>query len=82
MGLIALLPLNLGVFNPFKEALKDFDFNDVAYVSALNKDKDTTLDNRIVIVNIGHLDRMGIAHLLEMVNAGKPKVIGVVFMFN
>ena len=82
MGLIALLPLNLGVFNPFKEALQDFDFNDVAYVSALNKESDTTLDNRIVIVNIGHLDRMGIADILEIVNAGKPKVIGVDVMFN
>jgi len=82
MGLIALLPLNLGVFNPFKEALKDFDFNDVAYASSLNKDKDTALDNRIVIVNIGHLNRMQIADVLETVNAGNPKVIAVDIMFD
>src|SRR6188474_1629899 len=64
--LLGMIPINFYVLNPMKLALKDFDFNDVAY-SKLGKDKDLPPDKRITVINIGDLDREGIAALIEKV---------------
>ena len=74
--LLGMIPINFYVLNPMKTALKDFDFNDVAY-SKLGKGKDIPPDSRITVVNIGDLDRLGIAALIEKVNVYNPKVIGL-----
>lgn len=76
IGLLGLLPLNTGILNPFKTALKDLDFNDISY-SVLNKNKNTPMDNRIIILNIGDADRMGLALMIEKLRMAKPKVIGL-----
>jgi len=76
IGLLGLMPLNTSILNPFKTALKDLDFNDISY-SILKKNDGTPLDNRIVIVNIGDADRLGIALMLEKIRSAKPKVIGL-----
>ena len=81
IGLFGILPLNTSILNPFKTALKDLDFNDIAY-SVLKKNNDMPFDNRIVIVNIGHADRLGLAMMIEKLNAGKPKVIGLDVLFD
>ena len=81
IGLFAILPLNTSILNPFKTALKDLDFNDIAY-SVLKKNNDMPFDNRIVIVNIGHADRFGLAMMIEKLSAGKPKVIGLDVLFD
>lgn len=75
------IPLNLYVLNPMKLALKDFDFNDVAY-SKLGKGKDIPPDKRIIVINIGELDREGIAVLIEKVSAYNPKVMGLDVYFD
>lgn len=79
---LGMIPLNFGTMNPMKMALKDFDFNDITY-SNLGKGKgeDDKFDRRIAIVNIGHLDREGIAYLIEKVNTMNPKVIGLDALF-
>src|SRR5688572_3752608 len=74
--LLGLIPINFYVLNPMKLALKDFDFNDVSYAK-LEKNEKTDFDTSIRIVNIGHLDRMGIATLIEKVSLLEPKVIGL-----
>ena len=74
--LLGMIPLNFYVLNPMKLALKDFDFNDVAYAKA-HKDEKIKMDHRIVIVNTGHLDRAQLGFLIEAVNGYKPKVIGL-----
>ena len=79
--LIGMIPINFYVLNPMKLALKDFDFNDVAY-SKLGKDEDLPPDKRITVINIGDLDREGIAVLIEKVNSYKPKVIGLDVYFD
>lgn len=79
--LLSLIPLNTGILNPFKTALKDLDFNDISY-SVLNKNKNTPIDNRIVIVNIGNADRAGLAMMIEQLKAAEPKVIGLDVTFN
>jgi type IV secretory pathway TrbL component len=60
IGFLGLIPINTSILNPFKTALKDLDFNDISY-SVLKKNAGTPIDNRIIIVNIGNADRMGLA---------------------
>ncbi|MFY7840445.1 MAG: CHASE2 domain-containing protein [Lacibacter sp.] len=81
IGLLGLIPINTGILNPFKTALKDLDFNDIAY-SVLKKNKGTSVDNRIVVVNIGGADRTGLALMIEKLRMAKPKVIGLDVEFN
>ena len=78
--LLGLIPINFYVLNPMKIALKDFDFNDIAYAK-LGKGNDS-LDRRIVIVNTGHLDRAELGFVIEKVNSFNPKVIGLDIYFN
>jgi hypothetical protein len=59
-----------------KLAMKDFEFNDVAYAK-LGKSDEAKLDNRIVVVNIGHLDREELAYLIEKTASMNPKVMGL-----
>jgi CHASE2 domain-containing sensor protein len=75
------LPINVSFLNPLKLGLKDFDFNDMAY-SNLRKGKGESRDARIVIINIGQLDREGIAMLIEKTAAKHPKVIGLDVLFD
>ena len=79
--LLGMIPLNFYVLNPMKLALKDFDFNDIAYAKA-HKNENIKIDRRIVIVNTGHLDRAELGFLIETVNAYKPKVIGLDIYFD
>jgi CHASE2 domain-containing sensor protein len=74
--LLGMIPINFYVLNPMKLALKDFDFNDVAYAK-LGKGKDLPPDRRITVINIGQLDREGIAALIEKVSSYNPKVMGL-----
>lgn len=74
------IPLNLSVLNPLKLALKDFDISDMTY-SELGKDKNHAIDNNIVIVNIRHEDREGLALMIDKLATYKPKVIGLDALF-
>ncbi|MGQ0738299.1 MAG: CHASE2 domain-containing protein [Bacteroidota bacterium] len=75
------IPLNLGVLNPIKLGLKDFDFNDLSY-SKLGKAQNSEIDNRIVVINIGDADREGIAAIIDKVASFKPKVMGLDVTFS
>lgn len=75
------IPLNLGVMNPIKLGLKDFDFNDLSY-SKLGKAATTPIDSNIVIINIGDSDRQGIAMLIEKTATYSPKVMGLDVTFD
>jgi CHASE2 domain-containing sensor protein len=79
--ILGSVPINFYFLNPLKLALKDFDFNDMAY-SKLEKTKGNKLDNRIVIINIGDLDREGLAMLVEKTASMQPKVIGLDVLFD
>jgi CHASE2 domain-containing sensor protein len=81
MGLLALLPFNTHILDPFKLALQDFDYNDMAY-SKLEKNKAVPVDTNIVIVNIGNADRMTIAGIIQKAASADPKVIGLDVIFN
>jgi CHASE2 domain-containing sensor protein len=74
--LVKLIPFNFHFVDPLKLAMKDFEFNDVAYAK-LGRSKEAKLDGRIVVVNIGHLDRAEIAMLIDKVSSMGPKVMGL-----
>jgi hypothetical protein len=73
---LSLIPLNLGIMNPIKLGLKDFDFNDLTY-SKLGKAKNARFEKRVTIVNIGHLNREELSMLIDAVAAKRPKVMGL-----
>jgi len=74
--LVKFIPFNFHFADPMKLAMKDFEFNDVAYAK-LGKSDEAKLDNRIVVVNIGHLDREELAYLIEKTASMNPKVMGL-----
>ena len=78
---LGLIPINFYFLNPLKLALKDFDINDVTY-SNLGKGKDIEIDNRIVIINIGHADREGLSMIIDKAASMKPKVMGLDALFD
>jgi CHASE2 domain-containing sensor protein len=75
------IPLNLGIMNPVKLGLKDFDFNDLSY-SKLGKAQKTPIDSRIVVINIGQANREQIAYLVDKTASYHPKVMGLDVLFN
>ncbi len=81
IGLVGLIPLNTDFLNPIKTALDDFQFNDLAYAK-LGKNNDTKTDNRLVIVNVGLLDRRQIGNLIKRIESAKPGAIGLDVQFS
>ena len=64
------------VLNPIGEAISDMDVTDIVF-SKLRKDPDAHLNDDIVIVNIGNLNREGIAKQIDIINQHQPRVVGV-----
>ncbi|HEX7902566.1 MAG TPA: CHASE2 domain-containing protein [Chitinophagaceae bacterium] len=79
------IPINLGIINPIKLGLKDFDFNDLSYSKLgkadLGKEKNKKFDNRIVIINIGQADRAGLAMMIDKAGTMNPKVMALDVLF-
>ncbi len=74
---LGLIPLNLGVINPIKLSLKDFDSNDMSYSKYLQKAEHTNLDSNITIVNIGHADRELLSMIINKTATFQPKVMAL-----
>jgi CHASE2 domain-containing sensor protein len=79
--ILGSIPLNLGFINPIKLGLKDFDSNDMVY-SKLGKGAHTVIDTNIIIINIGHADREGIALMIEKTATYQPKVMALDAVFD
>lgn len=69
--------VNISYMDPIETAFADLDFYDI-YFSKL---KETTIQDNIVIVNIGFLDREGISNELDVINKFNPKAVGIVANF-
>jgi len=74
MGVVGLVGVNLSFLDPIEESFQDFEMTDLIF-SEFRKKKG--LDTNIVLVNIGNLDRKGIAKMLNRVSAQEPAVIGI-----
>jgi len=61
-------------FDPVSQALGEFELTDYAFS---NLRPDPTVDQRIVLVNIGHVTRREVANQLNIIRQYKPKVIGI-----
>jgi CHASE2 domain-containing sensor protein len=79
-GLLGLT--NLKVFNAFDSigvALSDVELTDYVFSGMREQ---PNVDENIVIVNIGRLNRRGIAEQLQIISKYKPKVIGIDSFFD
>lgn len=76
MGLFYLIPYNLQLLNPLKQALFDFELTDIVF-SKLRIEEFQKGDTNIVLVNIGNLSRKGIAEEIKVINQYEPKIIGI-----
>lgn len=66
-------------FDPVSQALTDFELTDYAFS---NLRRDPTVDQRIVVVNLGMLSRREVAQQIHIISQFKPKVIGIDSYFN
>jgi CHASE2 domain-containing sensor protein len=74
-GLFGLTQLNIfNAFDSIGEALADVELTDYVF-SRLREDP--SVDQNIVVVNIGNLSRREIAEQIQIINKFKPKVIGI-----
>jgi CHASE2 domain-containing sensor protein len=71
---ISHIDINLDIINPIEKTFEDFELTDIVF-SHLRESPPYNED--IVLVNIGMLDRAGIARQIEIINKYDPKVIGV-----
>jgi CHASE2 domain-containing sensor protein len=67
---------NIDFMDPIQSTIQDFEITDISF-SKLKNYSDVPIDTNIIIVNIGMLDRAGIAKQIKILNRYKPKVIGV-----
>jgi len=66
-------------FDPIGQALTDFELTDYAFS---NLRPDPTVDQRIVLVNVGQLPRRGLAEQIRILSEYKPRVIAFDGFFN
>jgi CHASE2 domain-containing sensor protein len=71
---LSSFPLHFEYFNPIQNAFKDFDITDMVFSKIRKNPK---YDDRIVVVNIGKLNRGEIGQLLEKIAEHQPKIIGI-----
>lgn len=76
--LLVKLPAQFDLLDPIGEALNDFELTDMVF-SQLKENPPP--DTHIVLVNIGTLDRSGIAEQIKALNKFKPKIIGIDVFF-
>ena len=81
VGLLAIISLNLSIFNPFKQAFEDFSITDVYYVIQQSTGNYQWSDD-ITIVDITPLaNRAEIAKKLSELVEYNPKVVAIDVVF-
>lgn len=66
-------------FDGMSQAFKEFQITDIVF-SRIRPDP--TVDQRIVVVNLGNLSRREVAQQIHIISQYKPKVIGIDSYFN
>ncbi|HAS39935.1 MAG TPA: hypothetical protein DCS93_05620 [Microscillaceae bacterium] len=69
---------NVEFLNPIEQAFDDFDLTDIVFSKLTDR---TKADTNITVVNIGNLDRAGIAEVINIINQNNPKAIGIDVQF-
>lgn len=83
IGIFAFNPINLKVFNIISSSLKDIEFTDVLFSNKNpgHGDFQAKFSKDIVLVNAADRGRLEIAGLIDKINEGNPRVLGVDFIF-
>jgi CHASE2 domain-containing sensor protein len=76
LGILSSIPIQSDVLNPVQSTFDDFELTDIVFAK-LRPDTLYKADTNIVLVNIGKLDRAGIAEELRIINRYQPKVISI-----
>lgn len=79
IGLLSIVLFNVSVFNPFTEAFKDFTLTDIFYTKIVNQSR--IYNGPLVLINVENKSRQEIAFLLQRLEEGKPKVVGLDIIF-
>lgn len=79
IGLLSFVVFNVSLLNQFTQAFKDFTLTDIYYTNGLDQNK--IYDGPLVLINVENKDREKIAFLLQRLEEGKPKVIGMDIIF-
>lgn len=79
IGLLSFVFFNVSIFNQFTQAFKDFTFTDMFYSKFSDQSK--IYKGPLVLINVENRSREEIAFLLQRLEEGKPKVIGVDIIF-
>ena len=79
IGLLSFVVFNVSVFNQFTQAFKDFTLSDIYYSKIINQNK--IYDGSLVLINVENRKREEIAYLIQRLEEGKPKVIGLDIIF-
>jgi CHASE2 domain-containing sensor protein len=74
------LPSTMAFLDPVAKALGDIELSDLVF-SQLRDDAASGADTNIVLVNIGALNRAGIAAQIRRIAAEEPRVIGIDAIF-
>lgn len=80
IGLLSLVLFNVSVFSPFTQAFKDFTLTDLYYSKI--KNHDSIYSGPLVLVNVENRNREEIAFLIQRLEEGKPKVLGLDIIFS
>lgn len=79
IGLLSFVLFNVSVFSPFTQAFKDFTLTDLYYSKI--KTQDNIYKGPLVLINVENRNREEIAFLIQRLEEGKPKVIGLDIIF-
>jgi len=67
--------VSIEILDPIGEAIGDVEITDVVFSQL--RTEEPVPDERVVLVNIGNLDRAGVAEQIRIINKYNPKVIGI-----
>jgi hypothetical protein len=79
VGILSFFVLNFSFFDPFTEAFKDFTLTDLYYSKI--KNRNYIYDGPVVLINVENRSREELSFLLQRIEEGKPRVVGLDVIF-
>jgi len=77
---IGSIPISFDAVDPVAEALKDFESTDIVF-NQLHDPAEIAVDENIVLINIGEVNRATIAKQIDILNKYQPKVMAMDIRF-
>ncbi len=78
IAILKYLPIlfSIDMLDPIQNTFQDMQLTDLVFSQVRDNDK-VEIDENIVLVNNGHLDRKTTAELLNIINSNNPKIIAI-----